>query len=180
MKKLKDFLWPLFFFCLGTISISGQTVLLREITTLFFGNEIFYGIGLGVWLLWVGLGAMLTRCKLRENRANFLRMTLGILFLGLPVLVILLRLLVARMILAGGLAGFGFSFLILSLFLFVFCFPLGVEFVCGCLFWQKETKKNVVNRAYFWETIGFAFGGLLFSFFLATTSFPFTPEVNRM
>ncbi len=46
---------------IGLISILGQVVLLRELTTAFFGSELITILALGLWMLWTGVGAALGR-----------------------------------------------------------------------------------------------------------------------
>ena len=48
---------------IGLISILGQVVLLRELTTAFFGSELITILALGVWMLWTGAGAALGRAS---------------------------------------------------------------------------------------------------------------------
>lgn len=164
--KFKYLYWLGFFLLLGVISVLGQAVLLREITTLFYGNEMLYGLGLGTWLLFTGLGSLLAiKLKFLKDKKVLWWLILGILFIFLPGLVIFLRWLVSKIVPIGALPGFWFTFLVLDSILFIFCFPIGVLFALGA-------SNLGVNRAYFWETIGFATGGLLFSFVLATVSFP--------
>jgi len=163
----KDLKFFSYFFLLGVISAAGQAVILREITSLFYGNEIFYGLGLGSWLLFVGLGSFLgIKLKLRPKLLWLI--LIGIFFL-VPGLIIFLRLLVGEFVPFGELPNFSFALLILGTILFPLCFFLGALFSLGAL------KKNV-NLAYFWETVGFAFGGLLFTFALSKISFPFGLE----
>lgn len=177
--KLKDFFWPVFFFLLGVVSILGQTVLLREMAILFYGNELFYGLGLGTWLLLTGLGSLLaTRLDLLKKTKFVWFLQSGLFFL-LPLLIIVLRWLVANRVPSGETPGFGFSLSVLGTALLVFCLPLGMEFTLAASVWQKGEKKKVVNLAYLWETVGFAFAGLLFGFILATTSFPLGPKLNQ-
>lgn len=176
MKK-KNF-WPFYFFFLGLISLLAQVVLLREISNLFYGNELFYGLGLGFWLLLVGLGSWLAG-KLKNLPAQF--WVLGLLLLAWAVLVpfwvVGLRWLVANLVLPGALPDWGFSLGVLGAILFIFCLPLGAFYTWGSLSWRQVDKK-VFNQPYFWETIGFFGAGLLFSFFLATTSFPLAKRLN--
>lgn len=158
--------WVFFFFLLGLVSVLGQVVILREITTLFYGNELFYGLGLGSWLLFAGLGSFWgIKLRFLKDRPKVLWLILlGTLF-SIPFLVIFLRWSVAEFVSLGELPSLYFALLILGIVLFPLCFCLGALFASGAV------KKNV-NRAYFWETVGFAAGGLLFSFVLATISFP--------
>ena len=171
MKKL---LFPVFFISLGTVSLLGQVVILREITSLFYGNELFYCFGLGGWLFFTGLGSLLAgRIKLPKNKPVFPWLILAALFLLIPLSIILLRLLVAGLVSYGQLPSFGFSLFILTSVLFVFCFPLGMIFG-----WTVDNKSSV-NKAYFWETAGLTLAGLVFSFFLSATSFPLMPWIDK-
>jgi len=156
-----------YFFLLGLISAVGQVTILREITALFYGNEIFYGLGLGSWLLFVGLGSFLG-IKLKFKQKFLWLILIGILFLA-PGLIIFLRWLVGEFIPLGELPNFSFALLILGIILFPLCFFLGALFSLGAL------KKNV-NLAYFWETVGFAAGGLLFAFVFSKIVFSFGLE----
>jgi len=167
IKLMKSISFFSYFFLLGVISAVGQAVILREITSLFYGNEIFYGLGLGSWLLFVGLGSFLG-IKLKLKQKLLWLILIGIFFL-VPGLIIFLRLLVGEFVPFGELPNFSFALLILGTILFPLCFFLGALFSLGAL------KKNV-NLAYFWETVGFAFGGLLFTFALSKISFPFGLE----
>lgn len=180
MRKYYKIPWPIFFLLLGVISILGQSVILREITTLFYGNELFYGLGLGIWCLFTGLGSLLAkRLKFLKNTPLIWFILIGLCFF-LPFLISLLRLMVAGYVPIGQLPGFGLSIFTLTALLLVFCFPLGAVFPLATIFFRSQEKKNLVNKAYFWETIGFVFAGLIFSFILSTTSFPFTPKINQL
>lgn len=148
-----------FFFLLGLISVLGQAVILRETTTLFYGNEIFYGLGLGSWMFFVGLGSFFgIKLNFLKGKQKFWWLIL----LGIAALIVLevifLRWLVINFVPLGELPNPLLA--IFSLFCF---FPLC--FLVGALFSLASFGKNV-NWAYVWETIGFAVGGLLFSFYL--------------
>ena len=52
----------------GAITLLGQTALLRELTVTFYGSELIVLLGLGLWLLWTALGALLGR--LGDRRAD--------------------------------------------------------------------------------------------------------------
>lgn len=177
IKKLKKYRWPLFFFLLGAVSIISQTVFLREIATLFYGNELFYSFGLGFWLLFTGCGSLLaTKFSSLKNKKG----AVWIILAGLPfiiaILIIFLRLLTATFIPAGELSGLGLSFSWAALCLLIFCLPLGAIFPLAVFAWRR---KNAANQGYLGETLGFAFGGLFFSFVLATTQFPLTIKLSQ-
>jgi len=46
-----------FALALGVASLGTQIVLLRQFLTVFYGNELFIGLLLAIWLLWVGIGS---------------------------------------------------------------------------------------------------------------------------
>lgn len=164
--------WPIFFFLLGVISLLGQAVILRELVNLTYGNEFFYSLGLGFWLLLVGVGSLVGG---RFKKVN-LKILWLFLFLGLgltPLLVIILRIFASHLIVSGQLLSFWKAFLLLTVPLLIFCPTLGWLFIVG-----QKSFKNSFNLAYFWETVGFFIAGLLFSFLLAGTSFPLPSRVN--
>lgn len=160
----------MFFFLLGLVSILGQGVILREIVNLSYGNEFVYGLGLGFWLVLVGIGSVFGR-KIRKIPKKILGFLVIFWFVLLPFLVLGLRFLASKIIVSGQLPSFFQAFLLLVLPLLVFCPFLGFLFVAGV----KNFKANL-NLAYFWETIGFFVGGIIFSFWLAKISFPFFLE----
>ncbi len=177
-EKGEVFLWPLFFILLGFISIISQTTILREITTLFYGNEIFYCLGLGIWLFFTGIGSLLAKKIIFFRKKKFLWFILLILFLALPIVIAWLRMVVVYFIPYGRLPNLFLSLVLIIVTLSLYCFPIGLVFSLAAWSWKKRNKATVVNNAYFWETIGFVFGGIVFSYFLATTSFPLTNRVN--
>ena len=91
----------------------------------------------------------------------------------ISLLVIILRIVASFLIIPGQLLSFEKAFLLLIAPLLILCPTLGWLFITG----QKSFKSSL-NLAYFWETIGFFIAGLLFSFFLAGTSFPLPRGIN--
>ncbi|MBL7078169.1 hypothetical protein ISS42_00735 [Candidatus Shapirobacteria bacterium] len=164
----------MFFFWLGLISILGQIVLLREIVNLSYGNEVFYILALGLWLLLAALGGFGGR-KAKKFSTRKLWLLLTALGLLLPLLVIGIRLWAAKIVMPGQLLSFGQAGLLLALSLVFFAPILGWLFITGL----KSFKNLSFNLAYFWETLGFFVGGLFFSFFLASTSFPLPERINQ-
>ncbi|MGB9911283.1 MAG: hypothetical protein ACPLKP_01620 [Microgenomates group bacterium] len=160
-------IFPIFFFLLGVISILAQALILREIANLFYSNEMFYGLGLGSWMLFSGLGGLFgIKFKKFFKNFKFLWVILGILVFLLPLLIIYWRWLVGLLVSFGELPDPIFVFMVIFPPLFIFCFLLGAVFALGVSFWRP-------NLGYFWETIGFTAGGLIFSFILATINFSF-------
>lgn len=174
--------FALFFLLLGIISIISQVVIVREFIASFFGNELFVGIILGIWLLGTGLGSLLSVKlfpKIKTKRVCFLIEIL--LCLLLPLLIILIRFFVGKTLLTGEVPSFYKSLFFTFLTLFPFCFLLGGLFSLGGKVWANLSGKKVaflISRAYFLETIGFAIGGVLFNFFLISSTFPLPANLN--
>ncbi len=174
MKKSS---WSLYFIFLGAFSIISQSALLREITTSFYGNEIFYGLSLGVWFFFTGLGSLIAiKVKSFRNEKS-LPWSLLVVLIGLfPVMLFLTRYLKGVFLPVGEAPDLGTSILMMCLVLGGYCLLLGMLFTFGVLAWDKKDT----NRAYFWETIGFGIGGLVFAFFLASTNFPLNEKLNYL
>ncbi|MBM3282839.1 hypothetical protein FJY90_01170 [Candidatus Gottesmanbacteria bacterium] len=179
MRNYSKFCWPIFFFLLGAISLLAQAALLREVSSLFYGNEMFYGLGLGLWLLFTGAGSLFSfRFKLIKQPL-ILWASLIILAVLMPVAIILLRWIVTMLIPVGQLPDLWFSLVFCGLVFFIFCFPLGMEFTLATVIWSKSKRKKTTNLGYFWETAGFTTAGLLFSFILSSTSFPLPSQLDK-
>ena len=63
----------------GVLSLLVQVVLLRELQAASFGNELVYAVGLGIWLLATGVGALLARWRAPSTRL------LGVAFLAVAI-----------------------------------------------------------------------------------------------
>lgn len=169
-----------FFFALGLISILAQVTILRELIVAFYGNELFVGIILGIWLLGTGSGSLLShRLSTKLLNKKFLLSLLLISFLLFPLEIILIRLFWGVIFFSGELPSFFLSSAFIFSFLFPFCFLLGAIFTLGTSFWTKKKIYQTVSRAYLWETIGHVAAGLLFSFFLISSTFPFPKSFNN-
>ena len=176
MKKLFIF----FFFTLGLISILAQVIILRELIVAFYGNELFVGIVLGIWLLGTGSGSLLAH-KLSTKFLN-IKVLFSLLFLTIfcfPLEIILVRTFWALAFFPGELPSFLLSLVFVFFILFPFCFLLGAIFTLGTKFWAKKKVYQLVSRAYLWETIGHVTAGLLFNFFLIASTFPFPASLNN-
>lgn len=151
---------------LGFLAISFQIVLLREFSAFFYGNEITFGIVLGTWLLWGGLGSLLSE-KVTYSPQRFTIVFQTVLFL-FPLCLLCLRF--SRFwlnILPGEMAGLLSLFVsALTLTLFV-SFPLGVLFVFNVKFLEGD-----VAQTYFLESAGASLGGII-------TYFVFIPILSN-
>jgi len=58
-------------FALGAFALAAQTLLFREFFTVYEGNELGMAAFFFSWLLWVGIGALLSRCV--DDRSRWVR-----------------------------------------------------------------------------------------------------------
>jgi spermidine synthase len=149
-------------FLLGFMAAAFQVYLLREFSAQFYGNELTFGLFLGSWLLWGGLGSLARpgrKAGLGAARlAGLYGLAVILFFAGL----VLLRFSHGLMgILPGELTGlfsaFGFA-LLLSLLL---SFPLGHYFVLNA-----GLLGGDVPLVYLMESAGAAVAGLFVHFLL--------------
>ncbi|MGD2295178.1 MAG: hypothetical protein PVF22_05015 [Candidatus Aminicenantes bacterium] len=154
---MKKFIPP---FCLGFAALSFQIILMREFTVHFYGNEISFGLILGSWLLWGGVGSIsASRLKFSQKKFVFfyhLAVALFILSLfGLRFSRFLLGTLPAE--LTGTLPILLYS---LALSFFV-SFPLGVLFVLN-----THYATGNLTKVYTLESLGAAAAGFLVYFLI--------------
>ncbi len=177
------------FFILGLTSIIAQLVVIRESIISFYGNELFIGLVLGFWLIWVAIGSI--SLAKRFNKKNPVKILIFCHFFTPFIFlaeIVLLRL--ARQILVnpGQTPDLFLSIGYLILTTAPLGLFLGLQFTQASrsvIREQKQTKtfrrlvgwlkdkflpkreKTVtylVSQGYFYETLGLVIGGLLFSF----------------
>lgn len=155
----------------GFTSILAQILLMRELTVVFYGNELSLGITLGSWLFWTGIGSfLLGRIADRLRNPTQLFVLLQIL---LPLIIILEILLVRniRNILGiehGIMIGFMSMFMSCFLIPLPVCIIIGFLFALGCRIYT-EAKKEIapqVGYVYIYDGLGDILGGIIFTYLL--------------
>lgn len=149
-------------FLLGFLAAAFQVYLLREFSAEFYGNELTFGLFLGSWLLWGGLGSLVRprgRIEPASGRlAGLYGLAIILFFVGLVLLRFSHRLLgILPAELAGLVPAFGFA-LLLGLLL---SFPLGHYFVINA-----GLLGGDVPLVYLLESAGAATAGLIVHFVL--------------
>lgn len=160
------------FIVLGVSSLIGQIIIIRELMINFYGNEFFIGWVLFAWLFWVGIGSLLLG-KLFKKIECLLKI-----FISCHILVALFLFLEIYLIrlsknIIGGVPGeipnlipaLLYAFLIIA----PLCLILGFQFVIANKTWKSFSKSKLsqlIGKSYFYETIGFVVGGLIFSYIL--------------
>ncbi len=163
----------IFAFLLGFLSLISQVILLRELSVVFYGNEISYAIILASWLFWIAVGSQAASVLLKyfHQTQRILNTVFMILSILLPILITACR--IVRSILqiqSGEMLSIAFMSGIAFVILAPLTLLLGASFPLMCRLGEENTpfgKETVSSgQIYLWESVGAVFGGLLLNFIL--------------
>ncbi len=151
-------------FALGVAAVVTQLALLREMLSVFTGNELVLGIVLGNWLLLTGLGTALGRTAHRLRQPLRVLTGMQVLIAILPLLqVVALRTLRDVVFLPGAQIGvmgtLTGSFVVLA----PFCLVSGYMLTLAC---AVLAERDEIGRVYVADNLGSILGGALFSLVL--------------
>lgn len=162
----------------GMIAIIAQIVLMRELVSIFYGNELTMGIMLGAWLFWTAVGTgLLSRLVVFINRKMLFFLITQLVW----TLLFALTLYMSRisLILLGRTPGEITGYLLILLVPFIilcpFCMISGFLYTLGCSIYSKAIEKPMmaIGRVYLLEAIGAGLGGFMVSFILIRFLTPF-------
>jgi len=162
------------FFLKGLVAISAQSLLLRELFVVAHGNEFSFGLVLGIWLIFGGIGSI-TGGRIKKPRLvlyHFLLLSenlwLVLALFAIRAYAILFHLQPGQMM---GIMQFA---LLSALGAGIFNFVQGLRFVAGgTLFRAGMAESEAVGFLYGWEGAGALAGGFLFAFVLQKFFNPF-------
>ena len=155
----------------GFSCVIAQTLLIRELLIVFYGNELTFGIILSVWLISGALGSGFIG-NLFKNPENIVRpycLFQVLLSLWLPVAIILIR--TSRTLLGVSFAevlGIGSIVAIAALSLSLLALSDGAMFNIGFRLVSKVAgaQESSVAKIYLLESLGIIIGGITFTFVL--------------
>ncbi|MCX5781969.1 MAG: hypothetical protein NT145_04610 [Elusimicrobia bacterium] len=158
------------FLIFGFITVTSQTLMLREMLVIFGGNELSIGLILAEWLLGSALGSYISTGFGINKKINFKNaISLSLFFTGIYLLILFPMLSNIRNIL-NLLPGqsVGLPYLLISSFLAIFplSFLIGSQFSLGAHWAQSKLVGSLSWKIYLWESMGFMLGGILFTFVL--------------
>ena len=162
---------PLAYSAVGAFSMVMQTILLREFFVVAAGNEISFGIAMGVWLLGVGTGSLCgaffgTR---RPSTARAFSWANLAMCLAAPLLLAGVRSLhLMGAVPQGMLLPLARTFYLIPLLTVPFSFLSGFAFPLAAKLTPLPAGKasRTMARAYAWECLGALAGGVLYTFIL--------------
>ena len=150
---------------LGISSIITQIIVIREFLTVFYGNELIFGVILANWLLLTGIGAYLG--KYYERAKISLLVIAQIIIAILPFLhIYVIRNLRNFFFLPGQLLGITQIFLSSFFILLPYCLISGFLLTFACLVFSVKKDSASIGKVYFIDSLGEIIGGLLLSFVL--------------
>ena len=157
-------LLPLILLC-GFIATAVQVLMLREITSVFGGNELMMGWTLGIWMLMTGTGAFLGRKNMNPGLALRLLRSMILLLGVIPILMVLLMTWIRNSMFPPGIAINPVYFLII---LFTLLAPAGIlsGLAFSTMVHRAQPLKNGIIRVYAFESAGSLAGGLVVSLVL--------------
>ncbi|UCG35622.1 MAG: FMN-binding protein [Candidatus Omnitrophota bacterium] len=166
----------LLFFALGFFSLLAQTLILREFIISFGGNELGIGAFYFFWLLWVGIGALVTLTVLRK----FIFERFFTLLALYPILAFIELFICINLRSVAGVSWWEF-FSFERVFLYLFFLTSFISFFTGIIFtldalWLKKIKEDstasVISASYIFEALGSFIAGCLVTFLIANLAHP--------
>ncbi len=161
---------PIFFMAVSAFGVSAfmtQLTLMRELLTVFSGNELIFGIVLGNWMLLTGIGSALGKTATRLKSPVALLIMLQILIALLPVAdVFLLRTLRNIVFIRGAEVGLTETVAACFALMAPYCLATGYLLTLACMAASSGRDSAGIGRVYFFDNLGGVLGGILFTFVL--------------
>ncbi len=152
---------------LGVSAFLTQITLMRELLSVFAGNELVLGIVLGNWLLLTGIGSYLGKTSARFRDGVGVLIAAQILIAILPIVqVFLLRSLRYAVFLRGAEVGLTETVVACFVLLAPYCLVAGYLLTLSSLVLASGRESSSIGQVYFLDNIGDIAGGLLFSLVL--------------
>ncbi|MBN2102625.1 fused MFS/spermidine synthase [bacterium] len=152
---------------IGMISVPMQVLMMQELISQFYGNELCIGTTLAFWLIWTATGSgllpKLLPAPIRvQHRIAIIQLAWAFV---IPCTLWLVR--SAKSVIgipAAEMAGFSHMLIITTIVLGPFCLLSGYLYTLVCHWKEDETRRFSPPRVYTLESIGAGLGGLLASF----------------
>lgn len=168
LERMKKRLFIFALIAVGFTSVVGQVLLLRELITVFYGNELSLGVIFSSWMFWIAVGSFFLgrwAGKFKQKLTPFIISQI-LLSLALPLEVLAIRL--VRPILnipPGEIVGFSFMFYSSFSLLAPLCIISGFQFTLGCKIYAESKKEaQAVGQVYLLDAVGNMLGGLAFGY----------------
>lgn len=168
-SKLKMMLYlSLTIIFVGFFSIFSQSLFIRELLVIFYGNELTSGILLSGWLFFGGLGSFFFSKLSRRIKDIFSFFTISLVIFSLFSFFQIFLIKNLRSILGvyPGEIISPLSVILSSVFILApFAFTNGFLFSCGVQLYSQKKKAESPGKVYALDALGDTLGALAFSFF---------------
>mgnify|MGYP006292053833 CR=1 FL=1 len=152
---------------LGFTSIATQIIVLRELLSLFYGNELVIGLILTNWMLLTGLGALAGKISDKINTSSYFIFIAFLFYAILPFLITFLAyFLRSELFVYGTMVNIFQVFYTSFLLLLPFCLVSGFLFTYLSYAVSDIKQNNYISKVYSWESMGSIGGGVLFNLVL--------------
>ena len=152
---------------LGLSAVVTQLTVMREMLSVFCGNEMVLGVILGNWLLLTGVGAYLGRTSARLTSPVRLLIGLQLAVALLPLgQVLAMRWLRDVVFVRGAMIGVSQTAVASFLLLLPYCLASGYMLTLACGMLAARGGAGGIGKVYLGDSIGSIAGGLVFSFIL--------------
>ncbi len=152
---------------LGISSIMTQLTLMRELLSVFSGNEMVLGIILSNWLLLTGLGSYLGKTASKLKSPLSVLVVAEIFVAVLPIAdVFLVRSLRNAIFIRGAMVGVTGTVVSCFVLLLPYCIIAGYLLTLACCVLASKEEASSIGQVYFMDNIGDIAGGFLFTFVL--------------
>ncbi|MFA5927789.1 MAG: hypothetical protein WC838_00600 [Candidatus Margulisiibacteriota bacterium] len=143
----------------GFFNICFQSLIIRELIAQFTSNELGYGIFIAFWLMSNALGSILSRFLFINKEERGLQIILLLLAVLTPALILWLKFFKFFLNIPIGILMPNTIVFVATLSVFL---PVGL--LTGIFFSLQSRSLKDININYLYEGLGFAAGGLIFSF----------------
>lgn len=163
-------LFDLAVICVGFTSVCTQTLFIRELVSVFAGNELSLGLIFSAWLFWTAVGSWLLgrfADKIR-NKINIFVLSQVLISIVLPLIVNGIRALKPILrILPGQIVPLNAMVYSTFLLLAPFCIISGFQFALGCSIYAGLSGQRAegISRVYIRDALGDMLGGFAFGYF---------------
>lgn len=151
------------FTTVGVTSVVTQTLFIRELLQIFYGNELCLGVIFAGWLFFTGLGSIIGRV-VKKNIFIELQIALSLI---MPIEFILVNSIKPWLDVGPGELISPIHMILIAFTVFApLSGVLGLLFVQGCEWWAEEASDKVqgVSRVYILDAIGSMVGGFIFAY----------------
>ena len=160
-----SFSWAVIF--IGLFSIFSQSIFIRRLICVFYGNELTTGIFFSSWLLFGGIGSFVFSKILHKIKNNLSFFSLLIILFSLLSLLEFLFIKSLKIIFGiypGQIPDLSFVFVATFLIIAPFSFLNGFLFSFTVKICSQYRKEKAIAQVYALDALGDMLGGILFSF----------------